>query len=358
VTPIFKKKMPKRSKKRVKKVKPVKRQNRQNREKKQKGKTKMNTLYATKKYILSKLSKRKSENKNRVHKSACNNSNDKKEQQIDLTVSDLLKKRQKEIKFDKKFLGFRTGEDIIFKGVTTILKNKFSCFDAQGVMMEYKKKQTTCKINKKSKEESESKKVGKPTYMSSNKEEKIIDYDYCKNMGDIEHGNRLDSDIYNYIKSGGKIEAVGKHVCAKKLIVYLHKIGWIPWGVQVAICDPKLMIATACDLICIDKNGEIKLIEIKATKYSDDYYYEHCCPIDEQYIKYNGGVLTLKNTLHNHHQLQLGLTHYILTKNYISHSNVSAYIIRVTKGSICKYPLIDFLQKKENMNKIINVVKN
>lgn len=174
----------------------------------------------------------------------------------------------------------------------------------------------------------------------------------CLRVNPKEHGTLVDQQVAEFVQCGGSKEMFLNKVgipdkCVMTLIDFLEARHYIPIKSQVIVGSLLTSVATAIDLLCRNRNHEIVVIELKATRHTCMDYYQH------QYGNLNEPLNFVPMSLCNLDLLQLALT----TRLLRSHAKVpvrEAKLIRLSGNALACYDLPVWAANDELMNMVDN----
>lgn len=161
---------------------------------------------------------------------------------------------------------------------------------------------------------------------------------WCGYRDALAHGNAVDREISAYAKLGHEafIEQKGRRVdpCTLEVIQFFKRKSLRPLPSQYILYDCASCIKTHLDVLAEDDEGQLVLIELKATVAGDDDSYRAAAKHDV--LRLSGGY-TLPNSYYNRNMIQLVM----MLKMFYLRYNVlvrRGYVVRVRAGSLWCYP--------------------
>lgn len=168
----------------------------------------------------------------------------------------------------------------------------------------------------------------------------------CKHPGNkLEHGKTVDSEVETFCRCGGSrakfLETIpDPDSCTIGIIDYLEKYRYSPLLCQVIVSDSNLNMASAVDLMCCDKDGQLVMIEIKATGHTSNRFYR------ETIGYFKEPLHELPFSYMNEDMLQLMLTHMMFTvSSQLPCPN--AILLRATGDVAFEYPMAEWAWTRE-----------
>lgn len=163
---------------------------------------------------------------------------------------------------------------------------------------------------------------------------------WCGYDDAIAHGNAVDVQLSAYVKLGYEafIKQRGSRTvdpCTLAIIKMFKDRGWTPLLSQYILYDSETRVKTHLDVLATDENGELVLIELKATLCGDDSSY--CAAKTADVLQLSGGF-TLPNSYYHRNMIQLVMMLEMLYRRYGFLAR-RAYIVRVGGGNLWLYPI-------------------
>ena len=160
------------------------------------------------------------------------------------------------------------------------------------------------------------------------------------------HGSYVDRNITEFVRAGGRTAGAKKPFdqCALTLIAYLQMTLDLELvACQVPLMSERFRLATAIDLLCVDRRTRTRLtvIEIKSTRL-------RAVSRSECYKQVHGNVEGLPVSVYTEHQLQL----WIMVTTIQRELGVvvdDAFVLRTSPKSVTHYPLNPWFARNENV---------
>ncbi len=194
----------------------------------------------------------------------------------------------------------------------------------------------------------------------------------CLETKDIVHGSRVDEQMTLFTRIFHEGRRISSHdadwdPCLLDFIGSLRERGYVPYVSQFKMFSDELKMATAADLICVNKSATRSiLVELKCTTSSDDTRYkaftDYACITRRRRVIYSGDggtrasargsedapVLRLENSWMMRDQLQLLIMKCVLQKEY-GFVFDDYYLVRVSLCGASWYGLNRVLVENEDV---------
>lgn len=158
------------------------------------------------------------------------------------------------------------------------------------------------------------------------------------------HGVRVDRELTAYVEAArAPVDARTRYDSVTLCVIeYLERVrGWRLAATQVPLYIEALDVATAIDVVCVDRDGRLHLVEVKATLDGGlaRACYEAPPPAAATRSSVARGALaSLERTRAASHQLQLWAMHHALVAE-CALDVASALIVRADEHGVAAYPL-------------------
>lgn len=159
-----------------------------------------------------------------------------------------------------------------------------------------------------------------------------------------EHGVRVDRELVAYAEGCGATNAFD--ATTRSIIDYVERVrGWRVARAQVPIYVRALDVATAIDLVCVDRDERVHLVEVKATR-ADSGMTHACYEAPAPSVLARGALRGLERTRYAAHQLQAWAMRRALLDMDVDVASTS--VVRADAHVVAAYPLSEWFIERDD----------